>query len=251
MTISSTTRTAGPFYTNGVTALFPFAFKVFQTFDIAVITVLLATGVQATLTLDVDYTVALNPNQDSFPGGTVALIAGPIATGSRLLITSSILNLQPTEFLNQGGFYPEVLTDALDRATILIQELQVYLNLALQFPITEPLGAPTFNVLPSIELRAGKVLAFDANGALSVVAIGAGTGLLAAQTAVGTVNSVNKIFTFASSAATTPAALVFAGGIFQTLGGGADYTLTLASAGVWRITFTNAPIQGPITVALL
>lgn len=247
MTISSTTRTAGPFYGNGVTVLFPFAFKVFQAADIFVASIEIATGIQTTLTLNVDYAVALNPNQDSFPGGAVTMLAAP-ATGFRIIIGSDLLNLQPTEFLNQGGFYPEVLTTALDRATILIQQLQEYLSLALQFPITDPVQN---NVLPSIETRAGKVLAFDTNGNLTTVAMAAGTGLLAAQGATGAVDGVNTLFTFASSATTTPAALVFAGGIFQTLGAGADYTITFVSTGIWRITFSTAPTQAPITVALL
>jgi hypothetical protein len=161
MTISSTTRTAGPFTGNGAAFLFPFAFKVFQVADVYVATVAIATGVESTLALGAGYSVALNANQDANPGGTVVLPAA-LAAGYRLVITSSIGNLQPTEYLNQGGFYPEILTDSLDRATILVQQLQAFANLALQFPITDP---ATNNVLPSAEERAGKFLGFDSNGA--------------------------------------------------------------------------------------
>ena len=167
MTISSTTRTAGPFTGNGTASVFPFTFKVFQVGDLLVSSVVIATGVESTLALTADYTVALNANQDSNPGGAVTLTAGVLAAGYRLLITSELANLQLTEFLNQGGFYPEVLTTSLDRATILIQQLQEVLNLALQFPIADPI---TNNVLPSAERRAGMLLGFDANGAPIVVA---------------------------------------------------------------------------------
>jgi hypothetical protein len=167
MTISSTTRIAGPFTGNGVAYLFPFAFKVFTAADLFVASAVIATGVQTTLALGTDYTVALNANQNSSPGGTVILTAGPLAAGYRLAVSSDIANLQPTEYINQGGFYPEVLTASLDRATILIQQLQDSVDLSLQFPITDP---DTNNILPSAELRAGLVLGFDVNGAPVVLA---------------------------------------------------------------------------------
>ena len=167
MTISSTTRTAGPFTGNGAAYLFPFAFKVFTAADLFVASSLIASGVQTTLALGTDHTVALNANQNSNPGGAVILTAGPLADGYRLAISSDLANLQPTEFINQGGFYPEVLTASLDRATILVQQLQDELDRSLQFPITDP---PTNNTLPSAEIRAGLFLAFDVTGAPIAVA---------------------------------------------------------------------------------
>lgn len=168
MTISSTTRTAGPFTGNGVAYLFPFAFKIFTAADLYVSSALIATGVQSTLALGTDYTVALNANQDSNPGGTVILTAGPLPVGCRLVISSDLANLQPTELINQGGFYPEVLTASLDRATIQVQQLQDDADRSLQFPITDP---STSNILPSAELRAGLLLGFDVDGAPIAVAL--------------------------------------------------------------------------------
>jgi hypothetical protein len=247
MTISSTTRTAGPFTGNGTASLFPFAFKVFQASDLLVANVLIATGVASTLALTTDYTVALNANQDSNPGGSVTLTAGALAVGYRLIISSNIGTLQPTVYLNQGGFYPEVLTASLDRATILIQQLQAYVDLALQFPLTDP---TMNNVLPSAEERAGKVLMFDANGNPTLITIASGTSLLAGQEASGLVDGTNRSFRFTALTTVAPAALVFKGGIFQTPG--TDYpTPTLGIPGSWNIVFTDAPVEGPITVVLL
>jgi len=135
------------------------------------------------------YTVTLNVDQDSYPGGTVTLVAA-LAAGYRLIITSDVENLQPTEYLNQGGFYPEVLTASLDRATILIQQLQELADLAIQFPITDP---PLNNVLPAAEERAGLVLGFDSNGNVIVVAAptgGVGGTGPAATIAIGTVTTL-------------------------------------------------------------
>jgi hypothetical protein len=63
---------------------------------------------------------------------------------------------------NQGGFYPEVITDALDRACIQIQQLASLNTRSLVAPISDGLG--TSLALPAADLRANKYLAFDANG---------------------------------------------------------------------------------------
>jgi hypothetical protein len=132
MTISSTTRKAGPFIGNGTATVFPFTFKVFQRSDIQAVTTITATGAQATLTLDSGYSVTLNVNQNASPGGFISLLAGALTTGKTLVITSGLPNTQPTDITNLGGFYPSVINDAFDRVTILIQQLQYSISFALQ-----------------------------------------------------------------------------------------------------------------------
>lgn len=124
MTISSTVRTVS-FIGNGSASTFAFTFKVFQASDLLVSSLNATTGLISTLALTTDYSVALNADQDTSPGGSITLTAGALATGFTLTITSDIPNLQPTQFLNQGAFYPDVLTASLDLITILIQQLQV------------------------------------------------------------------------------------------------------------------------------
>ena len=160
MTISSTTRSAGPFTGNATAATFPFVFKVFQGGDLLVTNVLLSTGAKATLNLNSDYTVLLNADQDGNPGGNITLTAGPLAYGYTLTITSAMANLQLTEFLNHGGFYPEVLTQALDRLTILIQQLQETINNPL---IVQPCIA---TIVGSVYTAPANVLAAFVNGFL-------------------------------------------------------------------------------------
>lgn len=121
MTISSTLRQAGPYTGNGSAVTFPFAFKVFQTADLLV-TKNDAASNTIYLTLDVDFTATLNASQDASPGGAITLTS-PLAVGYALTITSSIAPLQPVDLTNNGGFYPKVIMDALDRLTILIQQL--------------------------------------------------------------------------------------------------------------------------------
>jgi hypothetical protein len=135
MTISTEIRRAGPYAGNGSTTAFAFAFKVFATSQVRVTRAVVATGVETTLALTTDYTVSLNSNQDTNPGGTVTLLVAPTAAQS-ITITSNVLNLQPTAVANLGAFYPEVINDSLDRATIQIQQLDERLDRALVVPVS-------------------------------------------------------------------------------------------------------------------
>ena len=165
MTISSTTRVAGPFTGNGTASAFPFAFKVFAAGDLDVLRTLTSTGVVTTLVLNSDYTVALNADQNTSPGGTVTLTGGNLATGTTLLVASGVDNTQQVDLTNQGGFYPEVINDALDRATIQVQQVQGQANRGIRYPDTEiSLNA----VLPKASDRANQYLAFDSTGAVDI-----------------------------------------------------------------------------------
>lgn len=170
MTISSTTRIAGPFTGNGVTTTFPFTYKVFSTADVQVIRLTISTGLETTLTIVTDYTITLNGDQDSNPGGNIVLVAA-LSALYKLTATSDIANLQPTDLTNQGGFYPEVITDALDRATIQIQQLADQTDRAIKIPISDGVLDMT---TPGTADRASKYFVYDASG-LPSVSSGSGT----------------------------------------------------------------------------
>jgi hypothetical protein len=165
MTISSTTRVAGPYTGNGTASAFPFAFKVFAASDLDVVRLNAATGVETALVLNSDYTVTLNGNQNTNPGGTVTLVAGALATGFTLTLTSDLANLQPTDLTNQGGFYPDVINDSLDRATIQIQQLTDDIDRSIKAPISD---TGLNMVLPPAAARANQYLAFDSNGEVDI-----------------------------------------------------------------------------------
>ncbi len=247
MTISSTARVAGPFTGTGATATFPFTFKAFDDSDLDVVEQDLTTGDLTTLAMTTDYTVTLNADQDSSPGGSITLTAGNLATGLSLAITTDIAATQGLDLTNGGGFYPDVINSALDLLTILVQQILEQTKRAMQAPITD-VGA-SMNLPPAAE-RAGKLLMFDANGNPSLIAMAPGSAVPGAQTATGTVDGSNKNFAFMASAESTPVPMVFVGGVFQTPG--TDYALPIVSlgGGLWKIVFTTAPSSGPITVAL-
>lgn len=173
MTVSSTTRKAGPFAGNGVATVFPFAFKVFAKTDVSV-TRADALGTGVPLTLDSDYSVTLNADQNNNPGGSITY---PI-TGVALPQTNTITLLgnlaynQPTDLTNSGGFYPSVIEDALDRLEIQIQQVEEIGTRAIQVPPAD--GATP--ILPAAGARAGTVIGFDANGALTLLPIPASVG---------------------------------------------------------------------------
>jgi hypothetical protein len=234
MTISSTTRIAGPFTGNGTASAFPFTFKVFAATDLDVIKLTVSTGTESTLVLTTDYTVTLNGDQNSNPGGTVTLTAGALASGFTLTITSDIANLQPTDLTNQGGFYPEVITDSLDRATIQIQQIADIGDRTLKIPISDG----TLNMeLPTATERANSFLSFDANGLPSVVTAGSSGAPATITRQVFSGTGSQTVFTLASDpGALGNSAQVYIGGVYQQRS-----TYTIAGT---TLTFSAAPVAG-------
>lgn len=130
MPISSETRTAGPFLGDGTEIDCPFSFKVFEQSDVVVVETN-AEGVVTNLVLNTDYTVALNADQDDSPGGTVTVTA---TDGSTVNITSSVSLTQGVSLTNGGGFFPDVITNALDRVTVLVQQLARDFGASISIP---------------------------------------------------------------------------------------------------------------------
>jgi hypothetical protein len=156
MAVSSDIRKAGPYTGNGSTVNFPFAFKLFSANQLVVIRTV--TGTETTLTLTTNYTVALNADQDANPGGVMTMLVAPPA-GHIITLTSDLANLQPTVLTNLGGFYPEVINDSLDRATIQIQQVDERLDRTLILPISTS-GVSTQLPAPV----PGKILGWNASG---------------------------------------------------------------------------------------
>lgn len=138
MTISSENRKAGPYDGDGVTVDFPFSFKVFSASDVLVV-LADANGVETELALTTDYTVALNADQEVSAGGVVTALTSP-ATGYTLTLSSQVQNLQPVAITNNGGFFPAVINTALDRLTILVQQLSERISRSLKLAISTPAG---------------------------------------------------------------------------------------------------------------
>lgn len=137
MTISSEIRKAGPFNGNGITTSFPFAFTVFSKSEVRVV-LTSPLNEEQTLTLDSDYSIDLNPNQNVSPGGTInyPLSGANLPSGWRLTAVGNLDYMQPADITNQGGFYPEVIEKVLDRQTMQIQQLSEGLGRAVKVSVS-------------------------------------------------------------------------------------------------------------------
>ncbi len=214
MTISSTSRKAGPYLGNGTTDEFPFTFKVFTADDVVIVRTA-TDGVETTLTMGVDYTVSLNADQDAAAGGTVTTTNPPTA-GQKITVTSGLANLQPVEVTNGGGFYPRVFNDAFDRLTILVQQLAEQIGRAVKVNISS-------STTPD-ELM-------DDLGASVAAASSAASA--SAASAAGSAASASASAGYAADAAASAAAL-------PNTSGGADRALLVDSSGTGWLYKTAA-----------
>ena len=173
MTINSTTRKTNALVGNGNTHTYPFAFKVFTDADVLVKKLEVSTSIETTLILGVnnDYIVTLNEDQNGNPGGSITLKQGGnnfnLPSGFQLVITSAVEPLQGTDLTNQGGFYPEVINDALDQAVILHQQQQDELDRSIKFSLTNTIGS--LEITENANARKNRVLGFDNLGEFEVL----------------------------------------------------------------------------------
>lgn len=117
--ISSSTNKTDLFTTPG-TGPFPFTFKVDLAADLEVVTRAVS-GIETTLTYITDYSVSLNADQESNPGGTYTLVTA-IVSGEKTMARRVVEATQGTDIQNAGGFLPEVIEKALDKLTALCQQ---------------------------------------------------------------------------------------------------------------------------------
>lgn len=137
MTVPSTTRKAGPFNGNGSTTTFAFSFKVFAASDIKV-TIADNLGAETVLVLNSHYSVSLNANQDTSPGGSVTypLAGSALPSGYKLAIAGSLAYDQPLDLPSGGNFSPIALENELDRQVMQIQQLTEQVGRAVLAPVT-------------------------------------------------------------------------------------------------------------------
>lgn len=200
-----------------------------------------ATGVDTLLTLDVDYSVVGAGDED---GGTITTTLA-YATGGQLVILRDVKFLQETEYVDGDSFPAKSHERALDRLTMIAQQLREMFGRAITFPASYA-GSTSVGDLAT---RAGKLLGFDATtGALTYVTAASGSALeLAAQYAgsigsslIGWSNGLagGKIRTVQAKLREAPS--------FSDMAG-VDITGVLDSTAAMQalITATNGPLISP------
>jgi hypothetical protein len=174
MTIS-TTSSKSILAGDGVTTVFPFSFAVRSAADISVLYTD-ASGNVSTLAANL-YTVNLNAipaGQLYGVGGTVTypLVGSPIAVGTNLTIVRSVALTQTSSLINQGGYFPQVVEQALDVLTMALQQI----NETIGRSLTIPVSSTAATVLPTPV--ANMVLGWNAT-ATAIVNIAAPAGAIA------------------------------------------------------------------------
>lgn len=135
MTIS-TTESKISYNGNGTTTVFAFPYPFFQDSDLVVIRVA-ANGTETTLALNTDYTVT-GENTDN--DGSVTCTTAPVS-GSRLVIYRQIALTQETDYISGDAFPAETHERALDRLTLISQQLQEELDRSAKLPVTSTADA--------------------------------------------------------------------------------------------------------------
>lgn len=164
---------------NGVTTTFATPFFL-QNSDIVAVFVN-AAGDRFDMTLDVDYTLAgaVSPDGGTLTVINTARIPNAPNGGGTLRIYTDVAATQDADFPTSGTFDPDKVEGALDKQTMLIQQVEGQLTQALRSPDDDLAGSM---VLPNEANRKGRVLYFDmANGRPSLltpqqlIALGDGT----------------------------------------------------------------------------
>lgn len=213
MTLQATTRRSPTYTGTGVSVPYAFAFKVFSAADVAVYT---ADTTGAESQMIGGYTVALNSDQESSPGGSVTL-ATPLPAGFRLTLVGGVALSQPADLPDGGSYRAQTVEDALDRATMQLQQVDEKVSRAILLPVnagqTPPqLPVPVPNGFIGWDSEAEKLVNLDAAELVTAVAYGSvsvtpfvGTGV-ALQSVVLDTNpaSINNILVFIEGAAQTP-----------------------------------------------
>lgn len=179
MSIASTTSKSGPYAGNGATTLFAVAFACFAASDLNVVRTD-AAGVDTPLALGTDYSVSLNADQTNSPGGTVTLAVAP-AAGLQVTILRNVALTQGTQLPNQGGWYPQVVEKALDKLTMLVQQLSEKVGRSVQVGVTA--GDPS-TLVTSI-LTAATTSTANANTAAAAASSASASAAAAAASAIG------------------------------------------------------------------
>lgn len=203
MTISSTVTKVN-YNGNGSAVSFAVTFKYLLRSDIVVTLIVDATGVETVQILNTDYTLTAPADT-----GTVVMTVAP-ASGETLVIERIVPFTQTTNYVENDSFPAESHEEALDKATMLVQQVQSLVDRTPQLTIATLLAGLSIE-----EPVADKGLVYNATGdgiinggdAADIAAAGANATAAAASAAAAAVSETNAA-TSETNAAATAAALL-------------------------------------------
>lgn len=145
---------------NGSQIIFPFSFTIFQESDL-IVTHVDADGNETVLSRGpgADYTMEAALNDYSH-GGNVNTLGDPFPSGEKLVLQRIMDVTQETDYEEGDSFPAEVHESALDKLTMISQQIIEQIGRQITAPITDSELAK----MPNATERAGMVLGFDSNG---------------------------------------------------------------------------------------
>ncbi len=158
----STTASKVQYSPNGSTTVFPFALYFLDAAHL-VVTLTDATGVDTLQVITVNYTVQ---GVGTTSGGQVTMNVAP-ASGTTLTIKRVVPITQLVHYVPTNSFPATTHEQALDRLTMVCQQLAELFGRCVQFQDGETVAVSP--VLPNKTARANKTLAFDGSGNLTVI----------------------------------------------------------------------------------
>lgn len=161
MTIGSTTIQTSGSTGNGATTQFSFSFNLdpdgygatTAASQVQVIRETISSGAEEVLTLNTHYTVSVNADQGSSPGGSITMLSAP-SSAYKIWIRLNPDFTQQTDYQNQGGFLMETVEDQADQHTRQILALK---DMARRAPRVGVQAGPSFDGEITGDLTAGYV----------------------------------------------------------------------------------------------
>ena len=149
---------------NASTTNFAYQFRILEDTDLLVIIRTNSTGAEATKTLSTHYTVA---GAGDASGGSITFTAGNVpASGETVVIRRNVPQTQAIDYIANDPFPAETHEEGLDRATMVAQQVGEESDRSIKLSRTNTMTSTEFTV--GATERAGKILAFDSSGELSV-----------------------------------------------------------------------------------
>ncbi|MCC8190661.1 MAG: hypothetical protein LIP77_08510, partial [Planctomycetes bacterium] len=128
-----TTETTITYHGDGLVQSFAVDFPVLEKYHLALST-RSGQGKPVALELGRDYDVAIHRDAKNFPRSAEVTLAKPLANDAALTVRRVLPLMQSTSLADNGGYLPDEMEKALDRLTMIAQQIQSQLERAVAAP---------------------------------------------------------------------------------------------------------------------
>lgn len=139
MTVETTTAKTGPLACNGSATTFAFDFPILEASHL-VVTLTDSDDVETTLTLNTHYTVSVS----EYPGTGSISTTATYATGYSITLSRATPQTQSTDLVNSGPYHAETQEAALDKLTMMVQDMAERLSRAILVAISSDDDVPDY-----------------------------------------------------------------------------------------------------------